>query len=114
MRTRDEQHCVLATMNMVSVPALGTEFHANIELGTAHGLDVGGERIRRVVFRRNANGFIAMFATIARYGCTDPETIEQAKLLAPHAYLKSQPRALRADEYVSTRQSEIRRQSTIR
>ncbi|MEI8211031.1 MAG: baseplate J/gp47 family protein [Planctomycetota bacterium] len=78
----------------------GTQFYAEMRAGGGTRGNVGAEQITRVVIRQNA------FLTVNQVrnplparGGTDPEPIEQAKLLAPHAYKKDQPRALIASDY---------------
>lgn len=81
-------------------PPLGAEFYLRLRDGNGSRGNVGAERIRRIVFRRNATDAIFDVRNpLPSQGGTDPETNEQAKLFAPHAYLKDQPRALRADDY---------------
>lgn len=78
----------------------GTQFYVEMRAGGGTRGNVGAEQITRVVIRQNA------FLTVNQVrnplpakGGTDPEPIEQAKLLAPHAYKKDQPRALIASDY---------------
>lgn len=79
---------------------IGTQFHATYRVGSGSRGNVGAEVIRRVIIRRNtAAGIVSVRNPMPAQGGTDPETLQQAKLLAPHAYRKNQPRALVADDY---------------
>lgn len=89
-------------------PAPGTQFFAQMRLGGGAAGNVGANRIARVVIRQNA--LIAIDGVrnpMPAMGGTDPESIEQAKLLAPHAYLKNQPRALIASDYSRLAQAQF-------
>jgi predicted phage baseplate assembly protein len=81
-------------------PASGTQFFAEMRLGGGSAGNVGANRIVRVVVRQNALVAIdGVRNPMPAVGGTDPESIEQAKLLAPHAFQKNQPRALIASDY---------------
>lgn len=78
----------------------GTKFYAQYRVGSGGKGNVGADMITRVVVRQNVFPAISMCRNpMPSQGGTEPETIEQAKLLAPHAFRKNQPRALVADDY---------------
>ncbi|MFO1063080.1 MAG: hypothetical protein U0892_04305 [Pirellulales bacterium] len=88
-------------------PALGSEMFLRLRVGSGSRGNVGAERLKRIVFKRNGGAIFQVRNPLPAQGGTDQETIEQAKLLAPHAYQKDQPRLLRADDYQAARHGQV-------
>jgi predicted phage baseplate assembly protein len=82
------------------IPASGMEFQATYRIGNGVSGNVGSEMISRIVFRRDRQEGITLIRNpLPAEGGTDPETLDEVKLLAPGSFRKDLQRAVTADDY---------------
>lgn len=75
-------------------------FTARYRVGNGAVGNVGAESISTIVFRKNrVDGIELVCNPIAAQGGTDPEPLDEVKLLAPGAFSIDQERAITADDY---------------
>jgi hypothetical protein len=92
------------------IPEAGTVFDAVYRIGNGSAGNVGAETITCIVFRRGGNrGKLAPRNPLAAVGGTDPETIEDVKLIAPGAFRRVIERAITADDYAALASDDARR-----
>ena len=98
-------------------PAAGTKFSATYRVGNGASGNVGAESISRLVFRKTkVNGDITkVHNPLAARGGTDPESVAEAKLFAPHAFRKQLKRAVIAGDYqtLAARNPKLQRASGV-
>ncbi len=81
-------------------PKPGTVFQAEYRVGNGLVGNVGAEVINRLVFRNNFNNAIIQVRNpFPAQGGSLPETLAEARLLAPHAFRDNLQRAITADDY---------------
>jgi hypothetical protein len=83
------------------MPEAGTGFTASYRVGNGPAGNIGQDMITNVVFRnvRLIGANVLPRNPLPAVGGTPPEKIEDAKLLAPHAFRKELQRAITADDY---------------
>jgi hypothetical protein len=82
------------------VPKPDTQFQANYRIGNGIVGNVGAEVINRLVFKNNVDTAITNVRNpFPAQGGSSPETLAEARLLAPHAFLDNLQRAITADDY---------------
>jgi hypothetical protein len=83
-------------------PEAQTIFTARYRIGNGPAGNVGAETIRYLVFRNNPNNATLSFRNpFSAQGGTAPESVDQVKLLAPHAFRSRIERAVTADDYAT-------------
>lgn len=81
-------------------PGPGMAFLATYRIGNGPSGNVGGEAISHIVVRRGSRPSITGVRNpLAAMGGQPPETLEEVRQLAPHAFRKRQQRAVIADDY---------------
>jgi len=82
-------------------PDAGAAFTATYRVGNGPQGNVGSDTIAHTVFRTNlAAGLVKSVRNpLAAVGGTSPETLEEARLRAPHAFRGELQRAITADDY---------------
>jgi hypothetical protein len=83
------------------MPEAGTMFRATYRVGNGPAGNVGAEAITRLLFRRSRVSGIELRVRnpLPAQGGTPPETLTEAKLLAPHAFRTELQRAITAEDY---------------
>ena len=81
-------------------PKPDTVFQAEYRVGNGLIGNVGAEVINRLVFRKNFNAAITQVRNpFPAQGGNSPETLAEARLLAPHAFRDNLQRAITTDDY---------------
>jgi hypothetical protein len=81
-------------------PTAGMTINATYRIGNGSPGNVGAEAISRIVLPELLNGVsLTVRNPLPAQGGTDAEPIAQAKLYAPHEFLKTIERAITADDY---------------
>jgi hypothetical protein len=83
------------------MPEAGTMFKATYRVGNGPSGNVGAEAITRLVFRRNWVSGVELRSRnpLPARGGTPPESMTEAKLLAPHTFRTDLQRAITAEDY---------------
>ncbi|MGH8083213.1 MAG: putative baseplate assembly protein [Lysobacter sp.] len=96
-------------------PAAGQTFNARYRLGNGHTGNVGAHSINRIYLRDGEwDGLHLLIDNpLAASGGIDPETLAQARMLAPGAFRKQLLRAITADDYarIAERDPHVQRAS---
>lgn len=80
-------------------PTAGTSFYATYRIGNGTNGNVGADKIKHVVFRRTRPaGIVSVRNPLAAEGGQEPESVDHARMHAPHQYKKLR-RAITADDY---------------
>ena len=84
-----------------AMPEAGTAFRAVYRVGNGPSGNVGAGAINRLVFRRNAVSGVEVSPRnpLPARGGTPPESLAEARLLAPYAFQTELQRAITADDY---------------
>lgn len=81
-------------------PLPETEFHASYRIGDPLAGNVGAEAIRRLIVRQGIfEGVTGVRNPLPATGGTAPETLEEARLRAPHAFRQRLLRAITPEDY---------------
>lgn len=96
-------HLRFGTGGLGLQPPAGALFAATYRIGNGPDGNVGADSITRLVLRgtRLTGVGIRIRNPLPAVGGHDPETIAQARLLAPHAFRKRLARAITADDYAT-------------
>ena len=83
------------------MPEAGTIFRATYRAGNGPAGNVGAEAITRILFRRTRVSGVELQPRnpLPARGGTPPESLTEAKLLAPHAFRTDLRRAITAEDY---------------
>jgi hypothetical protein len=98
--------------NLGAQPPSGMTINATYRIGNGTPGNVGAEAISRIVLPSLLNGVsLTVRNPLPAQGGTDAEPIAEAKLYAPHQFLKTIERAITADDYqaIAERNSKIQR-----
>jgi hypothetical protein len=83
-------------------PEARTAFTATYRVGNGPDGNIGAGTIRYLVFRNNSsNAALSLCNPFAAQGGTAAESVNQVKLLAPHAFQSRIERAITADDYAT-------------
>ncbi len=82
-------------------PEAGTSFHARYRTRNGSPGNVGAEAISHVVFRKTLLAGVTLQPRnpFAVHGGTDPESLSEVKLFAPHTFRTTLKRAITAEDY---------------
>ncbi|HWQ18764.1 MAG TPA: putative baseplate assembly protein [Methanotrichaceae archaeon] len=87
------------------MPDAGTEFSALYRVGNGIEGNVGAESISAIVFRQPVQGAVSLVRNpLPAEGGSDPEPIEEVRLLAPGAFRHEIQRCVTADDYAEVAQ----------
>ncbi len=90
-------------------PDAGTTFLATYRIGNGLEGNVGADAISHLVLRKTRlSGTVNVRNPLPAKGGKAPETVQEAKLFAPHAFRKELQRAITADDYAAIVQREFK------
>ena len=118
----DDKHLVAETDNdgramlrfgngeMGQQPEAGTTFHGTYRIGNGLAGNLGRDVISHLVLRKTqlSGSAISVRNPLVACGGTAPESIEEVKLFAPHAFRKKLQRAIIADDYAAIVEREFK------
>lgn len=94
-------------------PTAGATFAASYRVGNGYSGNVGAETIAHLVFRKNPTAGLVegVRNPLPAMGGTDPESLDEARLRAPHAFRRQLQRAVTADDYarIAERSAKVQR-----
>jgi hypothetical protein len=91
-----------------ALPPAGVSFRADYRVGGGITGNVGREAIAHVVWTTNVSGLITSVRNpLEAQGGTDPQSIEEVKLFAPHTFRKRLERAIIAADYAAIAEREF-------
>ena len=98
-------------------PAAGTAFGVTYRVGCGVAGNVGAERITHLVFRAGTASGIDLRPRnpLPAVGGRDPETLQEAKVFAPHRFRTERVRAITADDYaeIAERHPKVQRAAGV-
>lgn len=98
-------------------PPSGMTFRVTYRVGNGRAGNVGAEAISRLVTRKTSLTGVSIKVRnpLAARGGTEPETMAEAKLFAPHVFRKKLQRAVTAGDYqaIAARNSKLQRASGV-
>ena len=82
-------------------PQAGTQFKASFRIGNGSAGNIGANAITHVVFKNNLPSGVDIVPRnpLPAIGGTNPESVAEAKLFAPHLFRNRLERAITADDY---------------